>query len=101
MTTSRRQIYFPYEKSDAPHPVREIIALLEKHLPGEKVQDVRTDHGRDYLNSELCAFPAEHEIQHQTSSPYTPQQIRRAERLNRTLLEKARTFHVVREQIAH
>ncbi|GIL54486.1 hypothetical protein Vafri_10006 [Volvox africanus] len=84
-------VVFLKRKSDAPQAVRETIVLLEKHC-GEKVQDVRTDRGREYLNSELSSFFAENGIRHQTSAPYTPQQNGRAERLNRTLLEKARSM---------
>lgn len=41
-------------------------------------------------NGSMQAFLSEHGIVHQTSVPYTPEQNGVAERMNRTLVQKAR-----------
>nr|CAA49283.1 gag,protease,endonuclease, reverse transcriptase,RNaseH [Volvox carteri f. nagariensis] len=76
-------------KSEAIAVVKSVLTLLENQC-GQKVKEVRTDRGREYLNAELREFYGERGIVHQTSAPYTPQQNGIAERLNRTLMEKVR-----------
>jgi len=71
--------------------VKEQLTLFEMQR-GRRVRSVRTDRGREYLNAALREFFKERGIQVQTTAPYTPQQNGRAERLNRTLLEKVRSM---------
>jgi transposase InsO family protein len=53
---------------------------------------IRSDNGTEFKNYTLVDFLGEEGIQHQYSSPYTPQQNGVAERKNRTLIEAARTM---------
>ncbi|KAK1618229.1 hypothetical protein QYE76_023746 [Lolium multiflorum] len=53
---------------------------------------IRSDNGTEFKNYTLDDFLGEEGIQHQYSSPYTPQQNGVAERKNRTLIEAARTM---------
>nr|GEU72254.1 hypothetical protein [Tanacetum cinerariifolium] len=53
---------------------------------------VRTDRGTEFLNKTLFAFFKEKGIEHQTSTPRTPEQNNIVERRNRTLVEAARTM---------
>ncbi|GJQ98960.1 retrovirus-related pol polyprotein from transposon TNT 1-94 [Tanacetum coccineum] len=53
---------------------------------------VRTDRGTEFLNKTLNAFFKEEGIEHQTSTPRTPEQNGIVERRNRTLVEAARTM---------
>ncbi|GJR50395.1 retrovirus-related pol polyprotein from transposon TNT 1-94 [Tanacetum coccineum] len=53
---------------------------------------VRTDRGTEFLNKTLNAFFKEEGIEHQTSTPRTPEQNGVVERRNRTLVEAARTM---------
>lgn len=76
-------------KSDVPATVRKIFNLLETQT-GRKIKIARTDNGREYLTKEIESFFEEKGIRHQLTMPYTPQQNGVAERLNRTLLDKAR-----------
>ncbi|GJT97923.1 retrovirus-related pol polyprotein from transposon TNT 1-94 [Tanacetum coccineum] len=56
------------------------------------VISVRTDRGTEFLNKTLHAFFKEEGIEHQTSTPRTPEQNGVVERRNRTLVEAARTM---------
>ncbi|GKD68720.1 retrovirus-related pol polyprotein from transposon TNT 1-94, partial [Tanacetum coccineum] len=53
---------------------------------------VRTDRGTEFLNKTLYAYFKEEGIEHQTSTPQTPEQNGVVERRNRTLVEAARTM---------
>ncbi len=78
-------------KSDVPAAVKETIKYLSNQS-GCKLKAVRTDNGGEYVNHELVHFFRSHGIQHQTTIPYNPEQNGKAERLNRTLLEKVRAM---------
>jgi hypothetical protein len=57
---------------------------------GKKINELRTDNGREYLSNEFQNFLKDAGIKHNTSVDYFPQMNGKAERLNRTLIEKAR-----------
>ena len=78
-------------KSAAAEVVRATLNRLET-WSGERVKTIRTDRGREYLNAELSDYLTDKGIVHQTTAPYTPEQNGAAERLNRTLLERARAM---------
>jgi transposase InsO family protein len=59
---------------------------------GLRVKTVRTDRGSEYLNAELKTFYESKGILHETTAPYTPEQNGKAERLNRTLMERVRAM---------
>ncbi|KAI5324129.1 hypothetical protein L3X38_033202 [Prunus dulcis] len=52
-----------------------------------RIQVLRSDNGREFLNHDLNQFLQDHGIIHQCSFPYTPQHNGMAERKNRHLLE--------------
>lgn len=56
----------------------------------KKIKILRTDNGSEYCNADFKKFLKIEGILHQTTAPYTPQQNGKAERINRTLVEKAR-----------
>jgi transposase InsO family protein len=56
---------------------------------GHSLTSVRSDQGGEFMAGELQSFFKSRGITHQISVPHTPQQNGRAERFNRTLLEKA------------
>ncbi|GJT05703.1 retrovirus-related pol polyprotein from transposon TNT 1-94 [Tanacetum coccineum] len=66
--------------------------LQGKRLISAPVISVRTDRGTEFLNKTLNAFFKEEGIEHQTSTPRTPEQNGVVERRNRTLVEAARTM---------
>ena len=53
---------------------------------------VRSDHGKEFENSEFKTFCEDYEITHQFLVPKTPQQNCIVKRKNRTLVEMARTM---------
>ncbi|CAH2091010.1 unnamed protein product [Euphydryas editha] len=56
------------------------------------IKCLRSDNGGEYCNAKFINYLSSHGIVHQTTIPYSPQQNGVAERLNRTLVEKARTM---------
>ena len=75
-------------KADVAEAMWDVLVRWERQT-GHKVKTVRTDGGTEYMGSLKKRF-REAGIVHQTSTRYTPQQNGRAERLNRTLLERTR-----------
>ena len=78
-------------KSETAAAVREVIRLLETQT-GNRVRAIRTDNGSEYVNTELTQYLKSKGIIHQTTVPYNPEQNGAAERLNRTLMERARAM---------
>ena len=74
-------------KSEATDTVKEVLALME-NLADSKVKAIRTDGGGEYINKELYSFFKTKGIEPQATMPYTPEQNGKAERLNRTLINK-------------
>lgn len=63
--------------------------LVEKQT-GFVVKCLRSDNGTEYINKNFEKYLSQHGIIHQTTIPYSPQQNGVSERLNRTIIEKAR-----------
>ena len=78
-------------KSDVIQAVKETFNLLENQA-SQKIREVRTDNGTEYVNREMEAYLKDKGINHQRTAPYTPEQNGKAERLNRTLMEKTRAM---------
>jgi hypothetical protein len=78
-------------KSDVAGVVKRIFTLLENQT-GHRVKAVRTDRGGEYLNQSLADYFAGKGATHQTTTPYTPEQNGKAERLNRTIVERVRAM---------
>ncbi|KAL0893973.1 hypothetical protein ABMA27_014049 [Loxostege sticticalis] len=76
-------------KSECLNKFKEYKCLVENQL-NVKIKTLRTDNGTEYKNKEFADFLRSSGIKHQTSTPYSPQQNGLAERMNRTLVEKAR-----------
>jgi hypothetical protein len=77
-------------KSQAGLWIQERIERWETRTE-KKVKILRTDRGMEFI-ADLEGFLNKMGIEHQTSTAYTPQQNGRAERLNRTPIEKARAM---------
>ncbi|KFK33802.1 hypothetical protein AALP_AA5G062200 [Arabis alpina] len=56
------------------------------------IKRIRSDHGGEFENGTMKAFCEDHDISHQFSAPWTPQQNGVVERKNRTLQEMARAM---------
>jgi transposase InsO family protein len=79
------------QKSDTYDAVVNTINMFETQT-GRKVKAVRSDRGGEYMSNALQDYFKEKGIQHQPTMAYSPQSNGKAERLNRTLQEKARAM---------
>lgn len=82
-------VYPLSSKSDATAVIITAVTMLERQT-GHTVKRIRSDNGGEFTNSTLGDFYKSKGILAETTNPYTPQQNGKAERLNRTLWEKAR-----------
>jgi hypothetical protein len=82
---------FLHRKSDTALWFRELVLHAET-LTGLSVTSVRLDHGGKYLGQDLLQFFTSKGISCQYSVPHLPQQNGRAERFNRTIMEKAQAI---------
>lgn len=82
-------IYFMKDKLNVLEIFKDFKSKVENQL-NDKIKAIRTDNGKEYCNSNFENYLINCGIVHQTSTPYTPQQNGLAERMNRTLVEKAR-----------
>lgn len=82
-------VYIIKEKSDVYEKFVEFKQLVENQT-GKRIKTLRTDNGTEYLNDRMRQLMSKSGIRHETTTPYTPQQNGMAERMNRTLVEKAR-----------
>jgi hypothetical protein len=78
-------------KSETAQAIKEVFTMLETQS-GRKIKAVRTDRGSEYVNFTVDGYYANKGIMSQTTMAYTPQQNGKAERLNRTLMEKTRAM---------
>ena len=78
-------------KSDVAGHTRDVLKYLETQS-GYTVRAVRSDNGGEYVSKEMEGYFADKGIEHQRTVSYTPQQNGKAERLNRTLMERVRAM---------
>lgn len=82
-------VSFLSEKSAVTEAFREFKAVVEKQT-GRMIKRLRSDNGTEFVNVGMKSICADAGIVHETTIPYTPQQNGVAERMNRTLVERAR-----------
>lgn len=82
-------VYFLQKKSEVINKLKEFKKYVENQLECN-IKCLRTDNGLEYINKNISDLLKSSGIIHQTTVPYTPQQNGVAERLNRTLVEKAK-----------
>ncbi|GJX44160.1 retrovirus-related pol polyprotein from transposon TNT 1-94 [Tanacetum coccineum] len=78
-------------QDETPKVLKDFLTMIQRNLQATVIS-VRTDRGIEFLNKTLNAFFKEEGIEHQTSTPRTPEQNGVVERRNRTLVEAARTM---------
>ena len=84
-------IYFLRNKSQVFDRFKEFEALVENQIE-KKIKVLTTDNGGEFCKKEFKEFCKKCGIARQNTTPYTPQQNGFAERMNRTLMEKARSM---------
>ena len=84
-------VRFLKEKSEATTAVQEMINQLETICKG-KVERIRSDNGKEFTSHTMQEWLKTRGITQELTAPYSPESNGKAERLNRTLLEMARTM---------
>lgn len=87
--TRKTFVYFLANKDEAFTKFKEFKLRIEKET-ASKIRAIRSDNGKEFVNNHFENFLKMHGIQHQTTIQYNPEQNGVAERVNRTLVEKAR-----------
>lgn len=90
-----RQVYFIENKYQVFEKLSEFIFMCENQL-NKNIRILRSDNGKEFVNSRVKELLIRHGIEHQTSVAYYPQQNGRAEREMRTVMEAARTMLVAK-----
>ena len=83
------QVYFMNSKSEALDKFKEYQGSVEG-TSGELIRIVHTDRGGEYMSKEFKRYLVHQKIEHEETCAHSPEQNGVAERLNRTLMEKAR-----------
>lgn len=84
-------VYLLKNKSNVIDMFERYKSMAETHT-GQKIAKIRCDNGGEYISNKFRAICDGAGIQIQYTEPYTPQHNGVAERMNRTLLEKARSM---------
>ena len=84
-------VYFIKHKSEVFDKFIEFEASVTNDV-GKAIGTLRTDNGGEYLSTELQNYLQEKGIRHELIVPHSPQQNGVAERMNRTLVESARSM---------
>jgi len=84
-------IYFLKKKSEVFDKFKEFKALVENKTE-KKIKVPRKDNGGEFCSKEFEEFCKKCGITQQKNTPYTPQQNGIAERMNKTLMERARSM---------
>ena len=92
--SSHAHIVMLRKKSEAAPKMVELLTLL-MNQSGHKVKGLQTDRGGEFMSQGLQGFLRTNGIQHISSAPNIHQQNGRAERLNRTLHEKAQSMRLL------
>ena len=84
-------IYFLRKKSEVFDKFKEFKALVENQTE-KKINTLRTDNGGEFCSKEFEEFCKKCGIARQKTTPYTHQKNGVAERMKKTLMEKARSM---------
>jgi transposase InsO family protein len=84
-------VYFLKQKSEVFEKFKEFEAIVTNEC-GRQIGALRTDNGGEYVLTEFEAYLKLKGIRHEFSVPHVPEQNGVSERMNRTLMECARTM---------
>lgn len=84
-------VYLLKHKSEVVSVFKNYYNTVTNHF-GRKLLKLRSDNGGEYINHEMKRFCSDKGIVMQTTVPYSPELNGVAERMNRTLVDKARTI---------
>ncbi|GJR27530.1 retrovirus-related pol polyprotein from transposon TNT 1-94 [Tanacetum coccineum] len=83
--------HFLRSKDETPEVLKDFLKMIQRNLQAQVIT-IRTDRGTEFLNKTLHAYFKEEGIEHQTSTPRTPEQNGVIKRRKCTLVEAARTM---------
>jgi len=92
-STRKVWVYFLKHKSDVFTVFKKWLAMVENET-GLRLKCLRSDNGGEYCASEFKEFCAKAGIKREFTVPRTPQQNGVAERMNRTITERARCMRL-------
>ena len=84
-------VYFLKSKSEVPEAFKEYEARVSRNC-SQGIGTLRSDNGGEYLSKEFRSYLKSKGIHQELTVPYSPQQNSVAERMNRTLMESARSM---------
>ncbi|GKE36778.1 putative ribonuclease H-like domain-containing protein [Tanacetum coccineum] len=84
-------VFFLAKKDETSDILKTFVRQIENQL-NQKVKIIRSDNGTEFKNRVMLEFCGEKGIKQEFSNARTPQQNGVAERMNRTLIEAARTM---------
>lgn len=82
-------VYFLKSKDETCETFQNFKTMVEKQT-NHKIMRVRSDNGGEYICENFERYCKKNGILHEKTTPYTPEQNGIAERMNRTLVEKAK-----------
>jgi hypothetical protein len=85
-------VYTMKHKNEALHHFTTFKLLVENQHQPLTIKSFRSDGGGEYISQAFTSYLREHGIQRQQTPPYTPEHNGVAERMNRTLVECARSM---------
>ena len=80
-------------KSQAPDKILQLFELCHTRY-GRYPAAIRSDRGREFINRALQTAATDRGIEWEPTAPYTPDQDGKAERMNRTLIQQARSMMI-------
>ena len=83
-------VYFMKHKSEVLEKFKDFETTTA--CSGERIRKLRTDNGGEYVSKEFEAYLKSKRIFHEVTVPHSPEQNGVAERMNRTLMESARSM---------
>lgn len=83
--------YFLKRKNEVASEMKEFKSSYENQW-AERMKCLRSDNGTEFVNKTVADFCQRNGIVHQRTVPYSPQQNVIAERMNRTIMKKARSM---------
>ena len=84
-------VFMLKQKSEVPDKFIEFVRMAENHT-GQSLKNMRSDNGGEYIGKEFIKYCKSLGVAKNLTIPYSPQQNGVAERMNRTLVEMARSM---------
>lgn len=84
-------VYFLHTKDETLNAFQTYVSMAEAHF-GSRISRLRCDNGGEYIGGEFQQYCRGKGIQLEYTVPYTPEQNGVSERLNRTIMDKARAM---------